>query len=125
MKPSVDQFLIAKSAAAEGIKRSAEHAEAKHPGWSNLGLLFLERHARLHESFTSEELRFSAEQWGLVPPATPKAWGSVFRRAAKLRIIVKDGYDIALQRHCSPCVRWRSLVCKTTPIRLQVAGEAA
>lgn len=103
-----DQLSIsfAKAARDEGMQRAADHANRAIPGWGDLALQFLRLYALRHAEFTSEQVRHAADDWGLIAPPTAKAWGQVYRRAAREGVIEKAGYAVALERHYSPCPLW-------------------
>lgn len=106
----VTDIARARHAAEEGMQRAADHAEEECPGWGDVALRFVERHARAHQRFTAHELRQSAREWGLVMPPSDKAFGQVFRTAAKQGIIRKAGYAPHPERHASPTVLWESML---------------
>lgn len=56
-------------------------------------------------TFTSEEFRQDVKAT-LPQPPDDRAFGSVFRRAAKAGVIKKLGFVPALTRHCAPTVMW-------------------
>ncbi len=92
-----------------GIARSAGHAEAIDHTFAAVAYQFLHKYAREHETFIAEEVVAAAVAWGL-QVSVPKAFGSVFIRAARNGLIVKDGYAPSNARHRSPTVRWSSNV---------------
>jgi hypothetical protein len=91
-----------------GMEAAAAGAEAQCEGWGDLALEWLRKYALEHASFISEEATDAARLWGLVEPSNSKAWGPVFKKAAKEGIIKRDGYGNSTRRHCSPTPRWRS-----------------
>lgn len=107
----MDQQTLPWDQAREGMDRALKHAEDEVPGWGEVALLYLKRYAREHRQFTALEVRQSAKEWGLVEPPTPKAFGSVFQKAARLGVIRKIGYAPHAERHASPTVLWAS--CST------------
>lgn len=104
-----DLFDYAERQARAGMKRAAENAPA---GWPALAYAFLVRFAREHETFISEDVSAASKRAGLVQPPTDRAWGSIYRRAAKAGVIRQDGTGRSSRRHASICPRWRSLVFK-------------
>jgi hypothetical protein len=90
-----------------GIQAAIDHAESVSPGWGDAAYEALVEFARGHECFTSEQFRAQSK---VTAPTTPKAFGSIFRKAARNGVIVKHGYAIAEQRHLSPCPLWASLI---------------
>lgn len=106
----MDKHTTAAAKAEAGIAAALEHTERDALGWSDLALAFLHRHARRHFRFTSEQVADAGREWGLIEPASPKAWGAVYQRAQRLGIISKVGYGVAYRRHLSPCPLWQSNV---------------
>ena len=85
------------------------HAESVEPGWSALAYDLLEWYVMEHRSgvqFTSFNFIPAYEQTGNPMPPTPKAFGSIFTKAAKNGLIRKVGYRPHPLRHASPTVLW-------------------
>lgn len=86
-------LAIARRLADQGAQRAADHADAEEPGWTERAygilVMFCARFPR--EAFTSEDVRLWAEQQGLPPPPDARAWGTIFRLAAKRRVIMATG----------------------------------
>ena len=98
----------------EGMKRALDHAEADCAGWSDTAMAYLNGYALTHDRFTGWLVTTSAELTRSVPtPVTAKAWGSIFTKAARLKIIAKDGYTQDPNRHASPVPVWKSLIYRT------------
>ena len=94
-----------------GIASSAAHAEQVIDGWSNLALEYVRLFAmRNSGTFTAEDVLEAADRDGIIKPPTDRAYGAVFRRAARLGIIARAGTGVCRKRHMSICVAWRSLV---------------
>lgn len=93
-----------------GMAAVAAGAEAQSPGWGDLALEWLRTYALTHPSFISEQATDAARAWGLVEPSNTKAWGPVFKRAAKEGILKRDGFGTSTRRHCSPTPRWQSQI---------------
>lgn len=102
-------FEHAEQRAQEEMARAARHAEAEHKGWADEAYSFLLSFAREHHFFISEDVS-DASHGRLRQPNTKKAWGQLYRRAAKDGIIVQDGTGRSRLRHASICVRWRSMI---------------
>jgi hypothetical protein len=96
----------------EGMANATAGADAQCPNWSDLALEWLRTYARDHASFISEQATDAARNWGLVEPSNPKAWGGVFKRAARDGVIQRDGFGVSNRRHRSPTPLWRSAVYK-------------
>lgn len=86
---------VAGDAGAErGIAVAHDHAERVEHGWSDKARRALEDYIRAHpgETFIAPVVRKWAEKQGLPAPASNMAWGHVFKKASKLRIIRACGY---------------------------------
>lgn len=92
-----------------GMAQALGHAEREAPDWGSVALAFVHKYARSHAQFVAEDCIAAAIAWGLASPV-PKAWGPVFRRAARLGIITRVGYEPSKRRHCSPTPLWHSNV---------------
>lgn len=91
-----------------GMARAEAGAEDACEGWGDLALQFIRLYVAQHAGrFTAEDVVEAADEWGLIKPPSDKAWGPIFRRAAVLGIIRKDGFAVCRKRHCSPTVAWR------------------
>jgi hypothetical protein len=97
-----------------GIARAAARADREIPQWSDLAFEFITRYCiangKGHE-FHGEALRQCAERTGLIPePPDARAYGSVFRRAARAGLIRKTGrYVLAKSSNLSPKPVWEVL----------------
>lgn len=105
-----DLFAYAARARDEGIKRAADHADRTTPEWTDVAYSFLLSFARDHELFISEDVSNASKSAAFPQPPTDRAWGTVYRRAAKAGIIVQDGFGRSARRHASICPRWRSKI---------------
>ena len=100
----------AESLAAEGIARSAEHAEAVREGWGDDAYGYLERYVAVTpDEFLGEELKRWAYDNGLDEPVNESAWGSVIRRASRAKLIEFVGFAKSknASRHGTPGRLWR------------------
>lgn len=104
MRPTFEQAQANRN---DGMKRAVDHAKAN---WPNEAYSFLLSFARTHELFISEDVSEASKQTGFPQPETDRAWGMIYRRAAKAGIIVQDGIGRSRRRHASVCPRWRSRV---------------
>lgn len=93
-----------------GMGMAVDHADAVHADWRESAFDFLVAFAQAREFFISEDVSNHSKTVGFPQPPTDRAWGSVYTRAAKKGLIVKDGIGRSLRRHASICPRWRSLV---------------
>lgn len=91
----------------EGIARSSSHAENIEPGWSSVAYAMLCEFCQARNGcyFTSEDVRRWCQLRGF-ETEVPKAWGGVFLKASRRKLIRKRGTSIAKQRHGSPCPEW-------------------
>ena len=90
-----------------GMQQALDHAERVQPDWKREAYAALVAFAESHAQFTSEDFRAGSS---VSSPTTPKAFGPVFKRAARAGVIVKRGFTTAKERHLSPCPLWESLV---------------
>jgi hypothetical protein len=90
------------------IERAVDHADAVSPLWSAMAYGVLLAQAATSAKFTSEDVRETAEKGGLPTPPDARAWGGVFRRAARARIIRRVGFAESqnAQAHCRPVAQW-------------------
>jgi hypothetical protein len=91
------------------IARAVDHADAVSPMWSSMAYGALLAFAATEgKRFTSEDVRACAEYAGLPTPPDPRAWGGVFRRAARAGKIRRVGFGEAqnAQAHSRPVAQW-------------------
>jgi photosystem II stability/assembly factor-like uncharacterized protein len=100
----------AKAARDIGMEKALAHAENTHAGWKHAAYHFLVLYAKQHAEFISEDVGDAHEAAGLPQPPTRRAWGSLYRKAAREGIIVQSGIGRSRLRHATLCPRWRSLV---------------
>ncbi len=101
---------LARQQADRGIALAELGAENAHEGWSELAFTYLKLYARLMGgTFTAEQVLEAADKHGLLKPPNDRAWGQVFRTAARRGIIVKAGVGVCRKRHASVCVLWRAV----------------
>jgi hypothetical protein len=82
--------------------------DAREPSWSERAYAFLVEFARLREGeFLGEEVIYTSRE--IVPPALDKrAWGSVFAKASKARVIKRVGWSTAT-KNCSAKPVWQGV----------------
>ncbi len=100
----VDWTPPERTAAIESV---ASHAEENIPGWKDQALEYVRRYAAMHREFISEDCTDWAYANGLARPHDPRAFGRVYRDAAKRGVIRKAGYGRSVKR-ASPTVLWES-----------------
>lgn len=110
MTPPLPTKIEADEEREEGMQRALDRANRKVANWSDLAYQFLERYARQHGTFISEDVSEASKQWGMEQPPTDRAWGGVYRRAQKGGVITPDGTGRSKRRHNTICLRWRSLI---------------
>lgn len=106
---ALDPDALARAARDEGIHRAIEHANADGSGWSDLAYAFLRLFLRTHRFFISEDVSDASKLAGMTQPPTDRAWGAIYVRAAREKLIVQDGTGRSRRRHSSICPRWRTL----------------
>ena len=90
--------------------------------WRNIAYRWMLEYSKANRRFISEECTHAARAAGITPLDDPRAWGSVFRRAAQDGIIRRAGYRESPLRHLSPTILWESLLYGGTPS--SVASDA-
>lgn len=103
-------MLNVKNNAESAIQQCAEKADKTSPDFSKKALSFLKVYAHKHDVFGSEEVVFAAYKRG-IEPHDFRAWGWVFRKAAKAGYIERSPF-IYKRRfgHGAPSQAWESLV---------------
>ena len=98
--------------AEDGMTRALNHAEADVPSWGEKANAFLRTYAEKKEYFTGYMVVMASELDASFPaPPTSKAWGQIFRMAAKRGVIENSGRTMPHpKRHGCPAAIWRSLV---------------
>ena len=109
---TLDDYAAAQAARDAGMSIAADHADAKHIGWTDRAFEFLKSYAKTHSTFISEDVSDAAIEAGEPQPPTLRAWGSVYRRAIREDVIIQVGTGRSRRRHASLCPRWGSLLCK-------------
>lgn len=105
----------ARAARDAGIQQAAEHAEEIHPDWNELAdealRVFAASKRASGEAFTSEDVRSSIAAAFVPQPPHLRAWGSVFKRAAKAGLIAKVGIveSRAAHCHCAHVAAWKAV----------------
>jgi hypothetical protein len=95
-----------------GMKRSTDHANRERPNWSLQAAHALYAYCQEHkgEQFLCESVRAWSEAKMLVSePPTSKAWGSIFKEAAKAGTVCKVGYAPSKSSNLSPKTLWEAV----------------
>jgi hypothetical protein len=93
------------------MRRALDHAEQQVSTWGELALAYLELYAETHDAFPGWFVTRAAELDRVVPtPPTLKAWGAIFKKAARLGYIKRTGYTPDPHRHAAPAPLWTSLI---------------
>jgi hypothetical protein len=93
----------------DAITSAVSHADRVSPMWSSMAYGALLAFAATEGGkFTSEDVRAVAEYAGLPTPPDQRAWGGVFRRAARAGKIRRVGFGESQnkQAHCRPVAQW-------------------
>lgn len=104
-------FDVARAARDAGMAQSLAHAERVNDGWGDIALAWLTNYARVHREFAGYQFIAFLRDAGRTMPPDDRAFGAVFKRAAKAGVIERCGYVQHPGRHCSPSPLWRSLIC--------------
>ena len=90
-----------------GIKKAIDHAEEKTENWSGLAYGFLLTYCLSNKEFMAEDVRIASNGTIQVPPSK-RAWGGVFMKAAKRKVIKRKGYRKVKNKnaHCTPATLW-------------------
>lgn len=105
----MDLFELATAVAERdaAIAGVTAHAVEGYSGWLREALTHVCVYASQHREFISEDCSDAAHAAGLLHAHDARAWGQVYRNAAKAGIIRKNGYGYSKKR-ASPTVRWES-----------------
>jgi len=96
-----------------GMHLVADKAERHHAGWSDLAYAFVTQYAMAHHEFWPWELREEFEKKGYVRPAATRAWGAVYQKAYRNKIIARGrNFKPDPYRHATDTISIVSLVCR-------------
>lgn len=108
-------WSAARAASDAGIQQAADHAEDVNPKWLDKAYEALRVFAAGKRSsgatFTSEDVRNSIAAAAVPEPPDLRAWGVVFRRAARDGLIAKVGIveSRATHCHCALVSSWKAV----------------
>lgn len=97
-------------ARAEGMRAAVEHAG---DDWKHEAYTFLCQYARCAHPkalFTGEDISDAHIAAGRNQPPDLRAWGSLYQRARRERVLAVVDNNGRSWRRASPCTRYRSLV---------------
>lgn len=100
-------FREAESRAQLGMQRAVDRADKESAGWSERAFNALLAYIANNESFTAEEARAAIHNSGLALPPDGRAWGAVFKKAASLGWIERDGFAPRRCGNMTPTIVWR------------------
>jgi hypothetical protein len=94
-----------------GMQQALEHAEDVTPDWGELAYQFLTTFAmNATGPFISEDVSDAAKlDPTFPPPPTDRAWGPIYRRAARDGWIRQVGTGRSRRRHASICPMWAAV----------------
>lgn len=93
-------------ARARGMTAALDHAGEE---WKHDAYTFLCAFARQHEVFTGEDVSDAHIALGRPQPPDLRAWGNLYRKAQRERVIAHLDNNGRSRRRASPCPRYRSL----------------
>lgn len=101
-------FTEAAAARDAGMAQAIDHAERVEPSWGDMAYDWLCHYVKGEAGtlFTAPLFIAWCQLNDFAMPPTPKAFGSIFVKAAKAGLIRKAGYRPHPLRHCSPTVLW-------------------
>lgn len=99
----------AHAAAELGMQRALDFQARISPEWQVTATAFLDRFARTHQTFTSEQCTAASEDFGILT-AQPRAWGSLYVAAAKAGKITRIDFARHTRRHGAWTPVWESLI---------------
>lgn len=94
----------------EAIDAAADHADKVIEGWTEDAFQLLIRFMRKGAIFKAEDVRNFAVTASFPEPPDRRAWGSVFQRAAREKLIVRIGYAQCQNKgsHNRPTTLWQA-----------------
>lgn len=99
--------------ANEGAERATEHAEKVDPGWKKEAYEIIHSVAMEREHLHADHVWQRAAEWGLPAPPDNRAWGSIWSKAIRAKIIEKTGRYTTTKRsvaHRMDIPIYRSLI---------------
>jgi len=92
-----------------GMKKAADNAEMKVPGWAAMALESVRKYP--YKTFRAEEVRVWAYSEGLPRPPHGRAWGGVMATANRLGIVQRGGFQNVSnpKAHRTPATLWEKV----------------
>ena len=93
-----------------GINQSLINANSKIDNWSGIAYQFLVDYAKSNDQYMAEDVRTASID--IVPePPSKRAWGAIFAKASRKKIIERVGYGNVKnpKAHCTPATIWRTI----------------
>jgi len=101
-------WIDARRKADAGMNQALDHADRVTSDWSGQAFEALLAYCEAHDQFTAEEARAGMHALGLCLPPDGRAWGGVFKRAAKRGRIRKAGYAPRRCGNMTPTIIWET-----------------
>jgi hypothetical protein len=107
-RSTVDRARVERDAAIESVADKAGAA------WTELAFEFLRRYAVRNALFTPEDVTDAMAIEGQPQPHDLRAWGAVYQRARRAKLIEKSKTETYQRRfgHATVSFKWRSLICE-------------
>jgi len=105
-------FSQAREAADTGMALAEDRANRQKWGWSDDALHGIELYCLAHadDEFLAEDVRDWCKEMGVVDkPDNGKAWGAVFKKAARLEVIRRIGYAPSKSSNLAPKCLWSAV----------------
>jgi len=105
-------YAQAREAAETGMALAEDKANRDRWGWSDDAMHGIEMYCLAHadDQFLAEQVRAWAEGMGLVDaPDNGRAWGAVFKKAARLGVIRRVGYAPSKSSNLAPKCLWSAV----------------
>lgn len=90
-----------------GINQSLNNANKQTKNWSDKAFQYLLDYIETNKEFMAEDVRIASEGIVEIPPSA-RAWGGIFVKAVKLKIIKRKGFKNVknAKAHSTPATLW-------------------
>lgn len=102
--PIPDKELTGAQLRDAGIIKAITHANQKVEKWSDKAYSFLLEYITTTTQFKTEDARAYAERRGLEEPPSKRAWGGIILKAARARLVIKDGHTLVDNPKAHKCL---------------------